>query len=191
MPTDRAQDDAVDTELQLELGRWVRLMRRRQGKSLAAVAADSGLSQSFLSQMERGLVQPSLRSMNRVARALGTTASAIFALQTSEPVSVVRYGQGEVFSEARVLVRGNRAMHAIEIRSAPAEFGDYFEHPGEEMLYVISGKVEAEIGRAASFTLNAGDALYYEGMVGHRWRNVGSDPLQVLLVTDNHPAADS
>jgi transcriptional regulator with XRE-family HTH domain len=185
--TDKPLDSgpADDADLQIELGRWVRLMRKRQGRSLAAVAADSGLSQSFLSQMERGLVQPSLTSVNRVARALGTTASAIFALQTSDPVSLVRFGQGEVFEEARVLVRGNRAMHPLEFRSAPIEFGDYFEHPGEEMLYVVAGRVEAEISHKARYVLGPGDALYYGSMVGHRWRNMDEGPIHVLLVTEN------
>jgi transcriptional regulator with XRE-family HTH domain len=82
----------ADADLHVALGRWLRLLRKRQGLSLAAVAAQSGLSQSFLSQMERGLVQPSLRSVNRVARALGTTASAVFALQGSGPVSAAAEG---------------------------------------------------------------------------------------------------
>jgi transcriptional regulator with XRE-family HTH domain len=176
-----------DEPLHVELGRWLRLLRRRQGLSLAAVAETSGLSQSFLSQMERGLVQPSLRSVNRVARALGTTASAVFALQDPGPVSLVRRGEGEIYAEARVLVRGNRAIHPLEIRGAPTEFGDYFEHPGEEMLYVIAGRIEAEVGGATRYVLEPGDALYYEGMVGHRWRNLDGGPIHVLMVTENRP----
>jgi len=175
----------ADEPLHVELGRWLRLLRRRQGQSLAAVAEASGLSQSFLSQMERGLVQPSLRSVNRVAAALGTTASAVFALQDSGPVSLVRHGEGGIYAEARVLVRGNRAIHPLEIRAAPAEFGDYFEHPGEELLYVIAGRIEAEVGGSTRYVLEPGDALYYEGMVGHRWRNAGGGPIHVLMVTEN------
>jgi transcriptional regulator with XRE-family HTH domain len=178
-----AQQDSED--LHVELGRWLRLLRRRRGLSLAAVAESSGLSQSFLSQMERGLVQPSLRSVNRVAKALGTTASAVFALQDAGPVSLVRHGEGEIYSEARVLVRGNRAIHPLEIRGAPTEFGDYFEHPGEEMLYVIAGRIEAEVGGVTRYVLEPGDALYYEGMVGHRWRNLDGGPIHVLMVTEN------
>jgi transcriptional regulator with XRE-family HTH domain len=183
--------DDGQADLHVELGRWLRLLRRRKGLSLAAVAEQSGLSQSFLSQMERGLVQPSLRSVNRVASARGTTAAAVFALQTSTPVSLVRAGEGEIFREGRVLVRGNRALHPLEIRGAPTEFGDYFEHPGEEMLYVIAGRVEAEIGRSARYVLGAGDALYYGSLVGHRWRNMDDGPIHVLLVTENRSAGPS
>jgi transcriptional regulator with XRE-family HTH domain len=178
----------ADADLHVELGRWLRLLRNRQGLSLAAVAAQSGLSQSFLSQMERGLVQPSLRSVNRVARALGTTASAVFALQGSGPVSLVRSGEGEIFAEARLLVRGNRAIHPLEIRGAPTEFGDYFEHPGEELLYVIAGRIEVEVARTTRYLLERGDAIYYAGMVGHQWRNADGGPIHVLMVTENRPS---
>jgi transcriptional regulator with XRE-family HTH domain len=190
MDANRAVDSAppADADVHVELGRWLRLLRKRKGLSLAAVAEQSGLSQSFLSQMERGLTQPSLRSVNRVARALGTTTPAVFALQGSAPVSVVRHGEGEIFAEARLLVRGNRAIHPLEIRGAPTEFGDYFEHPGEELLYVIAGQVEAEVARTTRYVLEAGDAIYYAGLVGHRWRNMGGGPIHVLMVTENRPS---
>lgn len=175
----------AEAELHVELGRWLRLLRKRQGLSLAAVAGSSGLSQSFLSQMERGLVQPSLRSVNRVAAALGTTASAVFALQGAGPVSLVRRGEGEIFADSRLLVRGNRAIHPVEIRGAPPEFGDYFEHAGEELLYVIDGRIEVEVSRADRYVLGSGDALYYASMIGHRWRNADGGPIHVLMVTEN------
>lgn len=176
---------APDDALHVELGRWLRQLRRQQGLSLAAVAAASGLSQSFLSQMERGLLQPSLRSVNRVAAALGTTTAAVFALQGDGPVSVVRRGEGQLFAESRLLVRGNRAIRPMEIRGAPQEFGDYFEHPGEELLYVIDGQIEVEVSRSEAHLLDAGDAIYYAAMVGHRWRNAGGGPVRVLMVTEN------
>jgi transcriptional regulator with XRE-family HTH domain len=175
----------AEADLHVELGRWLRLLRKRQGLSLADVAGSSGLSQSFLSQMERGLVQPSLRSVNRVAAALGTTASAVFALQGAGPVSLVRRGEGEIFADSRLLVRGNRAIHPMEIRAAPTEFGDYFEHVGEELLYVIEGRIEVEVARSDKYVLTSGDALYYASMIGHRWRNVDGGPIHVLMVTEN------
>jgi transcriptional regulator with XRE-family HTH domain len=175
----------ADADLHVELGRWLRLLRKRQGLSLAAVAKSSGLSQSFLSQMERGLVQPSLRSVNRVAAALGTTATAVFALQGAGPVSLVRRGEGEIFADSRLLVRGNRAIHPVEIRSAPTEFGDYFEHAGEELLYVLDGQIEIEVSRADRYVLGSGDAIYYASMIVHRWRKAEDGPVRVLMVTEN------
>jgi transcriptional regulator with XRE-family HTH domain len=184
-PPGSGPSPSAEADLHVELGRWLRLLRKRQRLSLAAVAEASGLSQSFLSQMERGLVQPSLRSVNRVAAALGTTAPAVFALQGSGPVSVVRRGEGEVFADSRLLVRGNRAIRPTEIRGAPTEFGDFFEHAGEELLYVIDGRIEVEVSRTDRYTLGSGDAIYYAAMIGHRWRNIDGGPIHVLMVTEN------
>src|SRR4051794_33062798 len=111
-----------DVAFYVQIGAWLRALRLRNGLSLAQVSAASGLSSSFLSQMERGLVQPSLVSLNRVCRALGTTAQSVMALQTTEATSVVRAHEGRVFDDARVLVRGNRKLNPMEIRTAPREF---------------------------------------------------------------------
>lgn len=48
----------------------IRGCRKQRGVSMAVLATRSGLSQPFLSQLERGLATPSLSSIYRIAEAL-------------------------------------------------------------------------------------------------------------------------
>src|SRR5258705_13241721 len=67
----------------LRLGGAIRARRRQLGMTLEEDAASAGLSHPFLSQLERGLAPPSMRSLTAIAATLGPTAQALMAV--SEP----------------------------------------------------------------------------------------------------------
>lgn len=177
-----------DESFYRRIGQAVRALRRRRGLTLAQLGADSGLSQSFLSQMERGLVRASYLSLNRVARALGTTAASLMTSGTAERATVVRAHEGAVFDDARLLVRGDAALRALEFRGVPHEFGDTYEHAEEELLYVADGVIEVEVDGADRTLLGPGDTIHLAAGVAHRWRRVGTDPLRVVQVSEVHRA---
>lgn len=53
------------------LGRNVRLQREARGLSQEALAFEAGMKRSYLSELERGLRNPSVRALGRLASALG------------------------------------------------------------------------------------------------------------------------
>lgn len=55
------------------LGRRLRTLRERQGRTLTEVAARAGISPQYLSEIERGRKEPSSEMIAAVAGALGTT----------------------------------------------------------------------------------------------------------------------
>jgi mannose-6-phosphate isomerase-like protein (cupin superfamily) len=56
-----------------------------------------------------------------------------------------------------------------------------FTHPGEEMLFVLTGEMEFNYG-GEIFTMQEGDSLYFDSTVPHGGRNLGKDELRVLMV---------
>ncbi|NBW10627.1 MAG: XRE family transcriptional regulator [Caulobacteraceae bacterium] len=58
-------------------GRNVRRLRQRSGLSLEALATDIGVSYSYLGEIERGQRNPTLRIVDQVALALGTTPAKL------------------------------------------------------------------------------------------------------------------
>src|SRR5258708_19465715 len=80
----------------LRLGEAIRAQRHLLGLTLVDVATRAGLSHPFLSQLERGLARPSMRSLTAIASTLGTSAQALMAaaelpaVPAAEPVSAVR-----------------------------------------------------------------------------------------------------
>ena len=160
------------------MGATIRRLRKARGLTLVELAGLAELSHPFLSQLERGLARPSMASLHRIARALGTTQPAIMAASQADrplPVSLVRAGSGLPVDNpggtARTLVAGSHALYPMLFEGAPDAWGEWYTHAGEEFIHVIAGAILVEVaGESRPVTLQAGDTLYYPGGVAHRWR---------------------
>jgi transcriptional regulator with XRE-family HTH domain len=175
------------------MGRTIRQTRHRRELTLVQLAERTGLSHSFLSQVERGLAQPSMRSLHRIAQALETTQDQLIAgaAEHGPAVAVLRRGEGipiptvdreaGTTGAARQLLSGPGGFFPTEFRDLDREFGEFFEHDGNEFLYIAEGTVEVELGDVA-YVLEPGDCLRYPGSRPHRWRGTGRAPTRVLMV---------
>jgi transcriptional regulator with XRE-family HTH domain len=184
----------------VRLGSAIRARRHLRGMTLVEVAASAGLSHPFLSQLERGLARPSMRSLTAIASTLGTTAQALMAaserpaVPDAEPVSIVRRAADEVAlvdspgGSVRALVRGERAMLPVEFNGAPRDFDEYYRHDGEEFVYVVCGLIEVEV-EGELHTAAAGDSVYYPGGYQHRWRRLSDEEVRLVVVQQNLPAS--
>jgi transcriptional regulator with XRE-family HTH domain len=184
-------EDDVDHLLK-SLGESLRRRRKALDFTITELAAMSGLSRPFVSQVERGLARPSMRSLTSLATALGTTAHMLMALPEDTPVTLVRRDTPENLTvdhgngQARGLFRGTRSMLPVEYRSGPREFEEYYVHRGEEFMYVVHGQFEMDIEDQGVFKLADGDTLYYAGGVRHRWRSLTDEPFCMLLVQQSY-----
>src|SRR3989442_1979174 len=61
-----------------ELGSRIRAVREGRARSLRSVSTEAGVSESFLSQVERGVASPSVATLRRIAEALGSSVAALF-----------------------------------------------------------------------------------------------------------------
>ncbi|EFL14214.1 LOW QUALITY PROTEIN: regulatory protein, partial [Streptomyces sp. C] len=124
------------------MGVAVRKRRRALHLTLAAVSARSGLSVPFLSQIENERARPSMRSLERVADALETTAVDLLAASdTARTVDLVRAGEESGFTPVmgvRPLVRGHHQLHALEF-TGDQDAGREYQHRNDELMYVVSG----------------------------------------------------
>jgi transcriptional regulator with XRE-family HTH domain len=205
-PDPAAQDGRAGPAAQL--GRAIRDLRHRRGLTLVQVAGRAGLSHPFLSQLERGLAQPSMRSLHRIAQALGTTQDRLIAgggsagAAAAQPeVLLMRAAGGVVLpaldrgngtgGAARQLPAGPGEFYPTEFTGLTREFGEFFEHDGSEFLYIAEGLIEVELNGpdgVPGFVLAPGDSVRYPGPVPHRWRAASDAPNRLLMVhTDGHP----
>ena len=180
----------------MRLGRAIRARRRQLEMTLVEVAASAGLSHPFLSQLERGLARPSMRSLTAIAATLGTTAQALMAdselsvAPDADPVSVVRRAADDFTpvdtpgGYVRPLVRGERAMLPVEFNGAPPVFDEYYRHDGDEFVYVVQGLIEVDI-EGSCHAAAAGDSVYYAGGLRHRWRSLSDAEVRLVVVQQN------
>ncbi|MGW1772722.1 helix-turn-helix domain-containing protein [Streptomyces sp. NPDC002104] len=188
-----------DETSERRIGAGIRRRRRALDLTLAEVAARSGLSSPFLSQIENDRARPSMRSLQRVADALDTTAVQLLAAAESpRRVDVVRadadpgldagLGAGaDATARVRPLVRGQQQMHALEFT------GDHdaeraFRHRNDELMYVADGAAEVE-AEGRTHRLGRGDTLYLTGGVEHRWRALEPGTRVLLVAVADHVEA--
>ena len=87
---------ATDVSTEVDVGERLRTLRQFRRYTLQSVAARSGISESFLSQVERGRSNASIASLKRIADALGVSMADLFEPERHclrhDPVHVQRRG---------------------------------------------------------------------------------------------------
>ncbi len=181
---------ATETEEWQALGQVIRERRLARSLTLVELAAQVDLSQPFLSQVENGRARPSLMSLHRIAEALDTTPQAFFGgsminngpvLVRADDVRLVDVDANPTESICHLLLAGNAPFHLLEFDGLPGAFLEYFTHDGFEATYVISGRVEIDIGGTVT-TLGPGDSISYASRLPHRLRSIGKRRASVLLI---------
>ena len=82
----------------MRLGARIRSVRQARGLTLVELARLAELSHPFLSQLERGQARPSMVSLERIARALGSSQIELIAAATDD---LVPSGTGDRVSLVR------------------------------------------------------------------------------------------
>jgi quercetin dioxygenase-like cupin family protein len=85
----------------------------------------------------------------------------------------------------RSVVAGDRGLTAMEFRGVPLQFGQFYDHPGEELYLVVRGRVEVDLD-GEMIELGPGDTLCYDGRIPHRSRvgpGAAADDVLVYLIT--------
>lgn len=179
---------AIDARVDLgERLRAIRLLRRR---TLKDVADAVGVSESFLSQVERGRTSPSVASLQRIAAALGIAVSDLFADEGLPRPRVLRHGarQQVVWGHlGRKALLTPKPFHSLEVVAAEFDPGGstgdepYTHGDSEELLVVVEGRVHVQVG-AEVYDLSAGDSVHYRSSTPHRVSNPGDEAAEVLFV---------
>ena len=74
----------------------------------------------------------------------------------------------------------------MEFNGAPRDFDEYYQHAGEEFVYVVRGLIEIEV-EGELHTAAAGDSVYYAGGFRHRWRRLSDEEVRLVVVQQNLP----
>lgn len=186
---------AVRRLKQQAVGDLVRRLREQRGLSLRGLATATDFSASFISQLENGLVSPSIASMERIANTLGVTLGEFFAsLGSAEGGLVVRAADRVVLSslwsqatlEALSPMKRGYLVEPLLITLQPGgRSGKHpASHPREEFAFVLDGEVELTLG-PDSFVLGVGDSVTILRGELRRWVNPGSSPARILVVAVN------
>lgn len=180
----------VGSDDQILIGAGLRRARRQAGLTLRAVAESAGVTESFLSQVERDVASPSIATLRRIAVALGLSIGEILD-QAGPHGQLVRAAERRVVSypglDARDEFLTDGAGARLQVILSVIEPGGgtgaeaYAHESDEECLIVLEGCLDLWVGEE-QYRLEVGDAIRYSSRVPHRNQNPGPGQARVLFI---------
>lgn len=182
---------------QQRVGDHVRHLREQAGLSLRSLASRTGFSPSFISELENGLVSPSIHSMEKIANTLGVTLGAFFAaIGPGEGGLVLRraerqpipsaWSNAEIEALGRPSPQGKLEALLITLRPGGRSGKHPVAHRTEQFALVLKGKVNLRLG-PDEHALVAGDSVTLRPGELRLWSNASRSACQFLIV-GLHPA---
>jgi transcriptional regulator with XRE-family HTH domain len=180
-------------------GGKIKTLRESLRLSVDELAQRCECDAAMIEGLEAGDIAPSLAPLIKITRALGVRLGTLLDDDTEvgpvvtrrdEANHVARVKSLETRSDAGELdffslAAGKTARHMepfiITVNPPASEEHALSSHEGEEFIYVLSGRIEAEYGKD-TYTLGVGDSIYYDSIVPHEVRAHGQAPAQILAV---------
>jgi transcriptional regulator with XRE-family HTH domain len=178
------------------IGKRIRTARHLKDMTLGTLTGATGLSTAFLSRLERGEASTSIANLIRIAGAIGIPLQDLFGSdgpapeppryvlvkrqvrQSSPMLSAAGYtyerlggdlsGQRLDAFELEFPVGGKKKMLLVA-------------HEGEEVLFLLSGRIEFQIG-SDRIVMEEGDCLHFNSEQPHMGRNIGNKAARMLMV---------
>jgi transcriptional regulator with XRE-family HTH domain len=175
-----------------DIGRRLRAARTGARLTLADVAGRAGVSEGFLSKLERGQAAASIANLIQLTEALGLGLHELFPSEGAPAktrVAVHRAGTEDLKEASATGYRwrhlgGGAPLDRMEVFHLvfPRAKGmqTTVSHPGQEHCYVLSGEVLFHVG-GTSYRLKAGDGILIDSQQPHRAENAGRGQAHVLM----------
>jgi transcriptional regulator with XRE-family HTH domain len=182
--------------MEFHIGQRLRELRTAKGLSLSELATQAEISVGNLSQIERGLAVPTIRTFCLLSRALDIGAGGLlepyaqsngnddpFIVRATSAKSIVFSRSGVVKRLASPTKPGRLQMLVVEISpGAGSSNNKDYTHAGEECGIVLEGVIDIWLD-GEKRTLGAGDSFRFESTRPHRFHNPGNAPAKVIWVT--------
>lgn len=170
------------------VGVQLRELRTSRGLSLRALAAEAGVSATLLSQIERGVTEPSLATLRRLTGVFGESMASLFEDRSAPQVWLSRPGErstlrgphGQIGYER--LTPGNGQMEVLRGVLEPGEAisEEPWSHPSLECAFVVAGTLTVELDGVPR-VVAAGEAITFDSRLAHRYRNGAAERVEFLI----------
>ena len=170
----------------MKIGNRIRTRRKEMDLSLRQLGEKTGVSASFLSQVENDQVSPSLNSLQSIATAL--QVPMFYFLNDVQGGAVVRAGERRklYFSDSQIgydllTPDFSRQMMSVLVRLEP--FARRIAMPlarsTEQWMHVMNGRMEIIVG-GDTHLLETGDTIYYDGDLLQEFGSASDQELVII-----------
>ncbi len=178
------------------IGERIKHLRLKKSMGLVELGRHTGLSASFLSQLETGRVVPTLRNLARISMVFSKDLSYFFEPEPQTLFRVhrakdrVRLPQSGVtdpayFFQSLGYMVPDRQLDPYFAEFLPAKKGREHrahQHIGCEFLILLSGRLDIQHGEVTHH-IEAGDAVYFDADTTHSYTCSGEESATAIIVT--------
>jgi transcriptional regulator with XRE-family HTH domain len=184
--------EKADTGNLGRIGTRLRACRRQKNMTLDELAEATGLNKGFLSRIETDAKAPSIATVVKLSRVLDIPVARLFGEQVADSdIHLVRTAshkseEDPVHGYAFIPLSpaGSGRRNEAFLMTPPRHFSEstHAEHAGEEVLYVISGRIEVKFVDR-SVAMAAGDYLQFPGHLVHHVRRIGANANVLIVIS--------
>ena len=171
------------------IGQLLKLFREKTGQNQGDIASMAGISISMLSQIERGIVSPSIDTLVMVCHALGLDPADLFKMLSSgRPVRIHHAG------ERLTMEKGGIRYEQLMTSSAGVYHAEMFlleVQPGCKTMLSAEGHEGVEIGFALNgeaillvdgteYPICEGDSIFFNSHLPHQLHNQGENTFRAV-----------
>lgn len=172
-----------------EIADKIRDLRKEKNLTLKDLSSKTGLSVSFLSQVENGSSSLAITSLKKIAEALDVNINYFFdvpevhnfLVKTDEENMFKFEGSDSKFLRLSGDFPGRKLESMITIIPPEQKHGSNFNHPGEEFVYVMEGVLIVMLD-GKEYLVKAGDSIHYPSTLNHIWINPLKQETKILSV---------
>jgi transcriptional regulator with XRE-family HTH domain len=185
----------IADEVEHDIGSRLKELREQHRMSIRELARRAGVSASLVSEAERGLVEPSVGVLKKLAAVLDVNLTYFFSRPGSSGETVIRKDSRRKLSEIHGItyellgpdnVRTLEPIYGVLAPGANMDEREFLQHEGEEWGMVLRGRLKVWVGSEVYF-LDPGDSIYLSSSIPHRVANPTSEVTEYVWV--NTPAS--
>jgi transcriptional regulator with XRE-family HTH domain len=187
-------DGVIEDASAARVGQEISDLRRSRRITLQQLSAASGVSQGYLSQIERGISEPSIKTLRQIARALDVTIGWLLRAERAGPAHeqdlvvrrsdrrILRFADGSSDELLSPNLRGQLQLMLSNFKAGSESNDVPLPHRGEEAGLVLEGSIVLEIdGR--EITLMKGDSFAFDSNRPHRYVSSEGDAVILFAMT--------
>jgi transcriptional regulator with XRE-family HTH domain len=160
-----------------QIPKRIRQLRLERDLTQKALADAIGVTKGYISRIENGDSAPPVGTLMALAEGLNVEFSAFFEAEDPEVyVTVTRKNERPSVARDRMVAAEyehlalnfpNRAFESYVIKaSGPGKRSTVTQHKGQEMVYVLKGKIEFSVN-GKTYLLDEGDAIHFNSSYPH------------------------
>jgi transcriptional regulator with XRE-family HTH domain len=171
----------------INIGKKVEQYRKSSGLSIRELASRAEITPSMLSQIERGIANPSIQTLKVLAKVLNVPTFSFLLEEVNTEELVVRSKKRRKmvidhlsYELVSPDISGKLAAAIMKFPPDSTSSEKPLEHKGEEVAFVLTGQIRINI-EGEEYVLETGDSVKIPSHMKHRWINDYSKEATILF----------